>query len=123
MTMDGFTTAYVASFGGLAGFLCLGLAAMFRRRDDRSDAIASASIKRTRLVATFTARDGQGRVFTLSCYQQYFDAGTRDDATAERKGATHILTADGRRVEKLGTRKYRILGSRDVLTSDDVSAP
>ena len=121
--MDGFTTAHVASLGGFAGLVCLGLTAFFRRRTDRSDPPAPPSIKRTRLVASFTARDAQGRVFTLSCYQQYFDAGKCDDPTAERRGALYILTPDGRRVEKLGTRKYRILGSRDLLTSDDVNAP
>jgi len=56
-------------------------------------------------------------------YQQYLDAGTWNDPAAERLGPTHILTEDGRRVDKIGTRRYRILGSRDNLSSHDTSAP
>lgn len=121
--MDEFTAAHAASAGGFAWLFYLGIAAFFRKRTQQTDNASPAVSKRTRLVGTFTARDASGRAFTLSCYQQYYDAGTRDDPTAERKGPLHILTADGRRVDKIGTRKYRILGARDLLTSDDPSAP
>lgn len=121
--MDEFTAAHAASAGGFAWLFYLGIAAFFRKRAQQTDAASPATGKRTRLVGTFVARDGSGRAHTLSCYQQYFDAGTRDDPSAERKGPLHILTSDGRRVDKLGTRKYRILGTRDLLTTDDPTAP
>ena len=59
----------------------------------------------------------------MSHYQQHLDAGTRYDPDAERKGAKHIMTADGRQVTKIGTRKYRVMGSPEILTSDDPDAP
>ena len=122
--MDGlYTAANVASAGGVACLLFLAIVAFFRRRSTRTEMPAAPVTKRTRLVGTFTVRDSRGRAVTLSTYQQYFDAGTRDDPTAERRGAIHILTPDGRRAEKIGTRKYRVLGTRDVLTTDDVNAP
>jgi hypothetical protein len=121
--MDGLTLAHVASLGGMAGVVCIGIAALLRQRTNRAEKASRAPMKRTRLIRTFAACDGSGRVVTLYLYQQYLDAGTWNDAAAERPGPSHILTEDGRRVDKLGTRKYRILGSRDVLVSDDVSAP
>jgi hypothetical protein len=33
------------------------------------------------------------------------------------------MTEDGRRVEKIGTRRYRIAGTTEVLTSEDPDAP
>lgn len=79
--------------------------------------------KRIRQVGTFTARDGRGRVVPLAIFQEFTDAGTRDDPNAERKGPTHIMTADGRHVSKIATGKYRIRGSAEKLTSDDPNAP
>lgn len=121
--MDGITLAHVASLGGMAGVVCIGIAALLRRRTERTEKVAQSPMKRTRLIGTYTAHDGSGRVVTLSHYQQYLDAGTWNNPAAERPGPTHILTEDGRRVEKIGTRKYRILGTRDILSSDDTNAP
>jgi len=121
--MDEFIAAHAAGAGGFAWLFYLGIAALFRKRAQHAHSAPPAASKRTRLVGSFVARDASGRTHTLSCYQQYFDAGTRDDPSAERKGPLHILTSDGRRVDKIGTRKYRILGSRDLLTSEDPLAP
>lgn len=121
--MDGLTLAHVASLGGVAGVACIGLAALLRRRTARTEKVAQSPMKRTRLIGTFTARDGGGRAVILYRYQQYLDAGTWNNSAAERLGPAHILTEDGRRVEKVGTRKYRILGSRDIFASEDANAP
>lgn len=83
----------------------------------------SATPKRIRQVGTFTARDSSGKEVPLAIFQEFRDAGTRDDPTAERKGPLQIMTTDGRRVDKIGTGKYRIVGSAQVLTSDDPNAP
>jgi hypothetical protein len=122
-TMDGVTLAHVAGLGGMAGAVCIGIAALLRQRSASPKKVVQPAMKRTRLARTFAAHDIRGRIVTLSLYQQYFDAGTRDNLVAERLGPTHILTPDGRRVEKIGTLKYRILGSRDILSSDDANAP
>ncbi len=79
--------------------------------------------KRIRQVGTFAARDAKGTLVTLAIFQEYTDAGSRDDPSAERKGPKHVMTTDGRRVDKIGTRKYRIVGSAEVLSSDDPNAP
>jgi hypothetical protein len=79
--------------------------------------------KRISQIGTFTARDSGGRAVTLSIYQEYLDAGSLDSPNAERKGARQIMTSDGSRVDKIGTRKYRAVGSAEILTSDDLNAP
>ena len=79
--------------------------------------------KRIRQIGTFTADDSGGTVVTLSILQEFLDAGTMNDPEAERPGAKQIMTADGRRVDKIGTRKYRIAGSATIFTSEDPAAP
>lgn len=121
--MDGAITAHVAAAGGIACLVYIALSALFGRRSSRTGGERPEPVKRTRLVGTFTARDSRGRIMTLSLYQQHLDAGTRGDPGAERKGAKQIMTADGRLVTKIGTRRYRVLGSPETLTSDDPDAP
>lgn len=121
--MDGTITAQVAAVGGLACVVWIAISALLGRGSNREGEPGQEPTKRTRLVGTFTARDSRGDVNTLSLYQQYLDAGTRNDPDAERKGTKHIMTADGRQVTKIGTRKYRIMGSPEILTSDDPDAP
>ena len=87
--MDGLTLAHVASLGGMAGVVCIGIAALLRRRTDRTERVAQSPMKRTRLIGTSTARDANGRVVALSHYQQYLDAGTWNNPAAERLGAEH----------------------------------
>jgi hypothetical protein len=79
--------------------------------------------KRIRQIGTFTAQDSEGALVTLSIFQEFLDAGSMDNPERERPGAKQIMTADGRRVDKIGTRKYRITGSAKILTSDDPAAP
>ena len=116
-------TASIAGVGGIGCLIYVAITAMFRRRFDSARDNPHEQVRRTRLIATFTVRDRQEDVITLFRYQQYMDAGAYDNPTAERRGATHILTSDGRRVDKIGTGKYRVLGSSGILTSDDPSAP
>ncbi|MGQ0752080.1 MAG: hypothetical protein ACT4PS_16230 [Betaproteobacteria bacterium] len=73
--------------------------------------------------STFAARDSKGNPLVLDVYQEFIDAGTRDDPHAERRGRWQVMTGDGRRVEKIATRRYRVIGSTDILTSDDPNAP
>ncbi|MGQ0751380.1 MAG: hypothetical protein ACT4PS_12660 [Betaproteobacteria bacterium] len=121
--MDGLTLAHIAGLGSMAGVVCIGIAALLRRRADRNEQVVQAPMKRTRLIKTFMAHSGRAQSVILYLYQQYLDAGTWNNPAAERPGPMHILTEDGRRVDKIGTRKYRILGSKDVLVSDDMNAP
>lgn len=60
---------------------------------------------------------------TLAIYQEYLDAGMRNDPNAERKERRQIMTTDGRHVDKVGTRKYRIMGTAEILASDDLTHP
>jgi hypothetical protein len=79
--------------------------------------------KRIRQVGTFAARGSSGRLVTLAIFQEYMDAGIRDDPNAERKGPKQIMTTDGRRVNRIAKGKYRIVGSPEDLTYDDPNAP
>ena len=79
--------------------------------------------KRIRQVGTLNTRGSSGRLVTLAIFQEYLDAGTRGDPNAERKGATQIMTTDGRRVTRVSKGKYRIAGSAEDLASDDPTAP
>ena len=79
--------------------------------------------KHIRQVGTLAARGSSGRLVNLSIFQEFFDAGTKDDPNAERKGTRQIMTADGRRVTRGSKGKYRIAGSAEVLASDDPTAP
>ena len=90
-----------------------------RRRGNRSEAL----IKRIRQIGTFETRDSRNRLVTLAIYQEYLDAGTKGDPLAERKGRKRIMTMDGRHVDKVGTARYRIMGTSDVLTTEDPGAP
>ena len=74
-----------------------------------------------RQIGTFTARDSEGALMALSILQEFPDAGTMNKPEAARPGAKFIMTMDGRRVDKIGARKYRVMGG--VLTSDDPAAP
>jgi hypothetical protein len=78
-------------------------------------------LKYIRQVGTFTARDSEGSLMALAVLQEFPDAGTMPNPQAELPGAKYIMTMDGRRVDKIGARKYRVMGG--VLTSDDPAAP
>jgi hypothetical protein len=79
--------------------------------------------KRIRQVGTLAARGSSGRLVTLAIFQEFLDAGTKDDPNAERKGTMQIMTTDGRRVARVSKGKYRIAGSAEDLASDDPAAP
>jgi hypothetical protein len=121
--MDGFSTSHIV-MGAFVAVVLLGAGALIGRwhtstPKDRGPRL----VKRTRQVGTFEARDSMGKLYILSIYQEYLDAGTTGDPDAERRGRRIIMSSDGRHVDKVATRKYRIMGTTATLTSDDANAP
>ena len=121
MLEDGEGGLLIAS--ALGGVILLIGGVLIGRRSARVKRRAPQSIKRTRQLGTFEARDSKGKVVVLSIYQEYLDAGSRDNPEAERKGRRIVMSSDGRHVDKLGTRKYRIMGTTEILTTEDLNAP
>ena len=119
--MEYLSTAHIVGLG-VMGLLVL-LSGAFVGRRGASKPRDEVVIKRTRQVATFETRDSRNGLVQLVVYQEYLDAGTKGDPGAERKGRRRIMTTDGRLVDKIATRKYRVMGSTEILTTDDLSAP
>lgn len=111
------TLLIIGAVSALLGGLWIG------RRNKRRAPGGEALIKRTRQIGTFETRDSKNRLVTLAIYQEYLDAGSKDDPLAERRGRKRIMTTDGRHVDKVGSFKYRIMGTTDVLTTEDPKAP
>jgi hypothetical protein len=116
------STAHIVGFG-LMGLFVLLSGAFARRRERASKPRNEVVIKRTRQVATFETLDSRNGVVQLVVYQEYLDAGTKGDPAAERKGRRRIMTTDGRLVDKIATRKYRVMGGTETLTTEDPNAP
>ena len=119
--MDELSTAQVVGIALGALILLIG-GILIGRRSAGTTKRAAGVIKRTRQIGTFEARDSKGKLVVLSIYQEYLDAGTKNNSEAERKGRRLIMSGDGRHVEKLGTQRYRVMGSSEILTSTDSNA-
>lgn len=117
------STTQLILIGAAGGAVFMALCWLFEARGMKRQRRSSTLIKRIRQVRTFEARNTQGHPVTLCIYQEYVDAGTQGDPNAERKGRQYILTPDGRHVDKVGTRKYRVMGTTDLLSSEDAGAP
>ncbi|MGQ0525840.1 MAG: hypothetical protein ACT4P8_19525 [Betaproteobacteria bacterium] len=116
-------TIEIAAIIAAIGLALVILAVVINRRQRGTARDRANPQKRNRKVQTFFARDHSGGRVVLDVFQEFIDAGTRGDPTGQRKGAKQIMTGDGRRVEKIGTRKYRVAGTTEILTSDDPGAP
>jgi hypothetical protein len=123
VAMETFTTAQIVSLVIAAAVPALLGGLWIGRRNKRRASGGGALIKRTRQIGTFETRDSRNRLVTLAIYQEYLDAGSKDDPLAERRGRKRIMTMDGRHVDKVGSYKYRIMGTTDILTTDDSNAP
>lgn len=121
--MEDLSIAHVVTLLPVAGALLYLVAGLIRPRNRQKKEARSGQIKRVREVGSFDTRDPRERLIKLTIFQEYLDAGTRGDPHAERKGRTRIMTMDGRHVDKVATRKYRVMGTTDVLTTDDFGAP
>lgn len=120
--MEDLSTAHIVGLG-LMGILVLLGGVFMGRRQRAAKPGSEVVIKRTRQVGTFDTRDRANALVQLVVYQEYLDAGTKDDPAAERKGRRRIMTKDGRLVDKIATRKYRVMGSTEILTTEDPNAP
>lgn len=121
--MEGLSAVEVVVAMVGAGMLLAAVGTLFARRTDRSGSRRPALIKRVREIGTFETRNSKGQPVTLVIFQEYLDAGTQGDPNAERKGRRQIMTTDGRYVDKIALRQYRIRGSAEVLTADESNAP
>ena len=120
--MEYLSSAHIVGLGLTGIFVLLG-GVLVGRRGRSAKPRNEMLIKRTRQVGTFETRDSRNHLVQVVVYQEYLDAGTKDDPAAERKGRRRLMTTDGRLVDKIGTRKYRVMGSTEILITDDVSAP
>lgn len=121
--MGSLSTAQLIATVLVIGLLLLAAGVLIGRKSARSTRGSVGVIKRTRQVGTFETRDTKGRLVSLIIYQEYLDAGIRNDPSAERKGRRQIMTNDGRHVDKIATRQYRVAGTAELLTSEDANAP
>jgi hypothetical protein len=121
--MESITAAQIVTLLIVAAVLALLGGLWIVRRNKRRAHGGEALMKRTRQIGTFATRDSRSRLVTLVIYQEYLDAGSKDDPLAERRGRKRIMTTDGRHVDKVGSYKYRIMGTTDILTTEDPNAP
>jgi hypothetical protein len=116
------STAHIVGLGLMGVLVVLG-GVFVGRRERATTCRSGLVIKRTRQVGTFDTRNSANVLVQLVVYQEYLDAGTKDDPAAERKGRRRIMTKDGRLVDKIGTRRYRVMGSTEILTTEDANGP
>jgi hypothetical protein len=75
---------------------------------------------RTDHVRRFQAQSPDGQLFDIDQFQS-FVVGDGDSATTEARGIKSLRTSDGKPVQYLKPKKYRIRGLE--LTSNDPNAP
>ena len=75
------------------------------------------------LIQEFTSTAEDGSEHVLYVYQDFRDAGTRSEPSAQVPGLKRIATADGLSVNRLGKGEYEVVQSGVILRSRDSDAP
>jgi hypothetical protein len=80
-------------------------------------------VKRSDKKKSFDAVDTAGKRRTLHVFVDIIDAGHFGDPDAEIEGMRAIRTSDNKSVNWLGSKKYQVVETGEILTSDDPDAP
>lgn len=80
-------------------------------------------VKRQEQKQSFSAVDAAGKRKILHVLVDIIDAGHYGDPDAEVEGMKAIRTSDGKSVNWLGSKKYQVVETGEILTSDDPRAP
>ena len=72
---------------------------------------------------SFSARDDNGRQYTIHIYTEYTNAGSRDDPHAVLEGPKELVLSDGSHVNRRDKGIYEIVGTGVTLRSDSPDAP
>ncbi|MGD0768462.1 MAG: hypothetical protein ABSB42_09750 [Tepidisphaeraceae bacterium] len=80
-------------------------------------------VKRHEQKQSFDAVDDTGNRQTLHVFVDIIDAGHFGDPDAEIEGMRAIRTNDGKSVNWLGAKKYQVVSTGQILTSNDPDAP
>ena len=67
------------------------------------------------LIARHKMASDDGRVFVVEEYQEYIDAGSKDDPHATIPGMKYLLLEDGSRVNHIDDDTFKIVQSGTVL--------
>ncbi len=76
-----------------------------------------------KLIQEFPATADDGTPHVLYVYQDFLDAGTRGDPSAQVPGLKRIVTDVGLSVNRVDKGKYKVDQTGAVLTSSDANAP
>jgi hypothetical protein len=80
-------------------------------------------VKRREQKQSFDAVDADGNRKKLRVFVDIIDAGHFGDPDAEIEGMKAIRTSDGESVNWLGAKKYQLVSTGQILTTDDPDAP
>lgn len=80
-------------------------------------------VKRRVRQQSFDAVGANGSRKRLDIFVDIIDAGHFGDPDAEIEGMKAIRTSDGESVNWLGSKKYQVVSTGEILTSDDPKAP